>query len=829
VFSLIITIVSIALVAALAIATIYYGGQVSRNAKARADAAAVTTQAQQILGAAQLFRTIEGRWPSDLQELVAATYLDKVPSPPLAAAAPAPSFSLISSAHAAVGDLVNWETVQPTTPYYWVHRAVPKSTCQQVNMTVRGDDGIYNAARPSLWMQCFGENEDYTVVVGFPGLKNAPSMEDTIGAADPDLDVDESGGGWAVQPSKNEGAANKPPIAPSFVNFDTIEVGDSAVGSVTFTNHSKKEVVINGITGLPSEVSLDASTGTTCGEHGITLPAGTSCTLDFVYVPTEVGAMFGSVTVSSNYVGFPSATVTLSGSAVVKLAPISVLDPTVLNFGTQELNTSVTQPVTVSNGGTAPMEVTTAFVSDKTNYSVLNECTTIPAGASCNIQVTFTPRSTGAKPATLTVGSDTVQTPQTVNLTGTSEAIPRASYSKTVLQFANRVRGSGGETLTTVVKNTGSGTLAVTGKTLSDSTSYTVSGCAATLAPGGECTLSVTFAPTTAGNKDGQLAVVTNASSTDQIVELKGLATEPVPPTPSTWEPAKLPKSGAWYYAAYGAGKFYLVGRAGSGMMESTDGVNYTWSSGWGNASHWSVGSNQGRVMFASNDWSTVMMLAQGQPAPGYQGPATQSCCEEVYSDEATGKFHVIALVADQYSWESADGRTFTRTIWPDVPTAYRGVWREFAANNGVKLLSNQYFYTRLEPTHNAKWSTPTAWPGISSTVPSKSITTFGVGGGRIIAIGRGGAAFTSADDGKTWIASQMPTNANYANVVYGDGTFVAVGHNSADAAYSKDGGLTWTHTPLPQVAFWTAVSYGQGKFVAYATNSDTIAVARTN
>lgn len=74
-FSLIITIISIALVAALAVATLYFGGDAMSKGDASARATQIVTQGQQVLSAADLFRADKGRWPNSLEELVAGSYL----------------------------------------------------------------------------------------------------------------------------------------------------------------------------------------------------------------------------------------------------------------------------------------------------------------------------------------------------------------------------------------------------------------------------------------------------------------------------------------------------------------------------------------------------------------------------------------------------------------------------------------------------------------------------------------------------------------------------------------------------------------------------------
>lgn len=63
-FSLIITIISIALVVALVAATMYYGGSALNQGTEKADAASFVSGAQQITGAVSLFKSLEGVTPA---------------------------------------------------------------------------------------------------------------------------------------------------------------------------------------------------------------------------------------------------------------------------------------------------------------------------------------------------------------------------------------------------------------------------------------------------------------------------------------------------------------------------------------------------------------------------------------------------------------------------------------------------------------------------------------------------------------------------------------------------------------------------------------------
>lgn len=84
-FSLIITIISIALVAALALATIYYGGTAFNKGSAEAKASQLINEGQQINGAVALARADVAQGaltaaPTDINGLVASKHLAQVPT-----------------------------------------------------------------------------------------------------------------------------------------------------------------------------------------------------------------------------------------------------------------------------------------------------------------------------------------------------------------------------------------------------------------------------------------------------------------------------------------------------------------------------------------------------------------------------------------------------------------------------------------------------------------------------------------------------------------------------------------------------------------------------
>lgn len=81
-FQLIVAVISIALVAALAIASIFYGGDAFTRSSERANVTALVNQAQQIAGAATLYKTDNAIDAPNVAALVSGEYLATVPSAP---------------------------------------------------------------------------------------------------------------------------------------------------------------------------------------------------------------------------------------------------------------------------------------------------------------------------------------------------------------------------------------------------------------------------------------------------------------------------------------------------------------------------------------------------------------------------------------------------------------------------------------------------------------------------------------------------------------------------------------------------------------------------
>jgi xanthomonalisin len=111
--------------------------------------------------------------------------------------------------------------------------------------------------------------------------------------------------------------------------------------------------------------------------------------------------------------------------------PAVTLSATSLKWGKIVVGvTSGTKTVTLTNSGTAALDITTLTASGdfalKTFKAtkLVTPCVnglTVAAGASCKFKVTFTPTQTGVRTGDVTITDNAANSPQQVALTGTGE------------------------------------------------------------------------------------------------------------------------------------------------------------------------------------------------------------------------------------------------------------------------------------------------------------------------------------------------------------------------------------------------------------------------
>ena len=275
-------------------------------------------------------------------------------------------------------------------------------------------------------------------------------------------------------------------------------------------------------TGVPTgNVTVTSSTGEFCSGA---LTAGTgSCQIVFV-TP-------GAKTLTATYAG--DSNFLASASAGVQQAvdgPVAYASPTALVFANQLVGTtSAPQNVTLTNLGNVTMTITSISVTGG-NAAAFPQGTTcggtLRAGRSCQINVRFGPPVAGALSSTLAIAtSDPIHPVLNVPLSGTGVA-PINTVSPPSIPFGSVARGTTSPSQTVTVTNTGTATMTInsirTSGANANQFNIVNNTCAATLAAGANCTLGVTFRPTSTGNKTASLNVNVAGPAASASVSLTG-------------------------------------------------------------------------------------------------------------------------------------------------------------------------------------------------------------------------------------------------------------------------------------------------------------------
>ena len=298
----------------------------------------------------------------------------------------------------------------------------------------------------------------------------------------------------------------------------------SAGQSFTMQNTGKTSLSITSIT-------ASKNFGISSNNCGTTLGAGKTCTITATFTPTIIGSISGSVTIVDGDAGSPQ-TVSLSGNGIG--GPLASLSPRSLSFGSVLINSSSTaQAITLTNTGQSALTLTgkspiSITGTNASEYTQTNNCgTSVLAGASCTITVTFKPQSSGFHTASISISDNASNSPQSENLNG-SGAYPSATLSPSNDSFGSVTVGTSSSTKASTLTNT-SATFAlnvysvtISGTNASDFTQTNTCPIGSTLAAGKTCTVTVTFKPTVKGTRSATVTLSDNSSKGSHTVTLTG-------------------------------------------------------------------------------------------------------------------------------------------------------------------------------------------------------------------------------------------------------------------------------------------------------------------
>ncbi len=225
-------------------------------------------------------------------------------------------------------------------------------------------------------------------------------------------------------------------VQPTSLAFGT--VGVTANKTLTLTLYNTGTANLTGIT-LPFSPPYSRPTGSAGGTcTGTLTPAQGKCTINVVFAPTVTGAANTTLTITDSNkpaVSVIGSPVSLSGNGVIATATLVPVGTacgtgTVCNFGSLTRGSSTIRQRTFTLTNTANVALTSiaiSYVGASTDYSTLGtHCTaTLNIGASCEITVRFSPKSSdganSTQAGTLSVADDANGAPQTAALTGVAQ------------------------------------------------------------------------------------------------------------------------------------------------------------------------------------------------------------------------------------------------------------------------------------------------------------------------------------------------------------------------------------------------------------------------
>lgn len=218
------------------------------------------------------------------------------------------------------------------------------------------------------------------------------------------------------------------------LNFGTVLMGQTAQRKVTVSNTGGEALGVNGVSieGAGAAAFVQSNNCTT-------VAAGASCDVNVTFNASEEGAKNATLKIASDDATNPNVSVALAGVGQLQPMPEIGVSGASVDFGSIEIGTSADRTITVTNSGTAALNVTDASLANNDAFVIKStSCDIVAPGASCAIVVTYTAASSASASDTLTIASnDEDEAVVTVALTGKgSEPV------STIFPIAFSVEGS---------------------------------------------------------------------------------------------------------------------------------------------------------------------------------------------------------------------------------------------------------------------------------------------------------------------------------------------------------------------------------------------------
>ncbi|MGO1501908.1 MAG: choice-of-anchor D domain-containing protein [Marinobacter sp.] len=214
-------------------------------------------------------------------------------------------------------------------------------------------------------------------------------------------------------------------------------------------------------------------------------------------------------------------TVTVEGD--VAEAPRIAVNRDEIAFGNVQAGVTKDETVTLSNTGNAALGINGVSIAgaNASAFMQSNSCSTIAAGESCDVNVTYIPDGEGTQSATLTVDStDADNSAVNVALSGRSVLAPIPEIAVTPASVSlGQVQLGQSESAQVTVSNNGNETLLINSINLTgaDASEFLQTNNCTTVAPEQTCAIDVSFTAAATGVRNAELVIASNDTESPEI------------------------------------------------------------------------------------------------------------------------------------------------------------------------------------------------------------------------------------------------------------------------------------------------------------------------
>ena len=467
--------------------------------------------------------------------------------------------------------------------------------------------------------------------------------------------------------------------------------------------------------------------------------------------------------------------------------------PTSLNFGTTTVGKKMAQNISVTNAGSASVNITQASVSNSQfSVSGLSMPLALPANQSTSFQVWFDASTKGNAKGTLMLQTDAGISAGPVNLAGMVNAPPQQiSVTPTSLNLGSTTVGTTINS-TVTISNLGGSNLTVSLVSV-DPGPFGVSGVATplTITPGGAAPMNVSYSPTSAGTATGSITITSNdLQNPTSVVSLSGTATTATVAPSITTQPGSQTvtagQTATFSVVAGGTAPLTYQWRKNGGNISGATAASYTTpattTSDSGSTFAVVVNNSAGTATSAS---ATLTVNAAGVPPSITTQPGSQTV-----TAGQTATFSVVATGTTPmtYQWQkngaNISGATAASYTTPATTTSDSGSTFAVVVNNSAGTATS----TAATLTVNAAAVPPsiTTQPG-SQTVTAGQTATFSV-----VAGGTAPLTYQWRKNGGNISGATAASYTTPATTTSDSGsTFSVVVNNTAGTATSASATLT--------------------------------------